>query len=368
MGEKTEQATPKKLRDARKKGQVAKSQDFPSAFTFVASIALTMVMAPTLFGQLSDFFLSIYSLIPNLQFEDIAAGLMQQAMTTILLTTLPILGMVAITGTIVNFLIIGPVFALESFKPDIKKFDPISNLKQKFKMKTLIELGKNVLKISIAGYLIYTVMWDKIPDIISTARLPISATIVVFGEFLTAVVMKVGLFFALVAIFDLFYQKYNFAKEMKMEKHEVKQEYKNTEGDPIIKGKRKEIAKELAYSAGPEENVSMAKAIVTNPTHLAIAIGYEADEDPAPYILAMGEGHIANLIIKEADKHEVPVLRNIDLAHKLYDDGKVFTYVPIETYDAIAEILRWIENLKNGDSEDEPATFDSDIDDLEKDI
>lgn len=351
MAEKTEKATPKKLRDARKKGQVAKSQDFPAAFTFIVSLATTMYMAPRLLEILGGFFLAIYTSIPNLNFPVMASSIMEQAMMVILQASLPILCFVAGIGVLVNVIVTGPVFTVEVFKPDIKKFDPIKNIKGKFKMKTLFELLKSLFKIIGAGYLIYTVMWKSIPAVIGTIRLPIESAILVFSSFLTEVIIKVGIFFIVVAVADLVYQKRNFAKEMKMEKHEIKQEHKNSEGDPVIKGKRKEIAREIAYSAGPEARVSMAKAVVTNPIHIAVAIGYEANLDPAPHILSMGTGHDANLIVKEAEKHNIPVLRNIPLAHQLYEEGSINSFVPTDTYEAIAEILRWLASLQ-GEEDD----------------
>lgn len=353
MGEKTEKATPKKLRDARKKGQVAKSQDFPSAFTFVVSIATTMSFAPAIFDKIASFLIGIFTSIPNLNFEVMSGTIMYKAMMTILTASLPVLIIVSFVGVLVNFLIIGPVFSVEVFKPDIKKFNPVTNLKQKFKMKTLVELIKSILKISIAGYLIYSVMWDSIPVIIGTVRLPVEGALLVFQSFLIQVIIKVGIFFLVIAVADLMYQRHNFANEMKMEKHEIKQEFKNSEGDPHIKGKRKEIAREIAYSAGPEKFVKMAKAIVTNPVHLAIGVAYEKEKDPAPYIVAMGSGLDASLIVKEAERLDIPILRNIPLAHQLYDDGKLNTYVPLETYEAIAEILKWVSSLSEEDEEEE---------------
>ncbi len=367
MAEKTEKATPKKLRDARKKGQVAKSQDFPSAFTFVVSIGTTMALGSYIFDLIGGFFISLYTSIPNLNFEVMSTTIMYRAMMTIFEACIPILIIVVIMGVLVNFLVIGPVLSFEVFKPDIKKFNPVTNLKQKFKMKTLFELLKSLFKIIGAGYIVYTVVWNKIPDIIGTVRLPIEAVFAVFSSFLVEVIMKVGIFFVVIAVADLCYQKYNFANEMKMEKHEIKQEYKNTEGDPVIKGKRKEIARELAYSAGPEVNVKMAKAVVTNPIHLAIAIAYEKEKDPAPYIVAIGSGHDANLIVKEADKYDVPVLRNIALAHQLFEEGQVNTYVPIETYEVIAEILKWVASLREEEREGGVVLYEVD-DDVEKDV
>lgn len=346
MAEKSEKATPKKLRDARKKGQVAKSQDLPSAFTFIASITLTLWMMGFLYDKISEFITMTFTLISHQEMEVTIPALFRQAIIVIFQTCIPVMALVAAVGVIVNFLSVGPVFSTEVFKFDIKKFDPVQNLKAKFKLKTLVELIKSLLKISIAAYLIYGVMYESLPVLTKTVSMPTIGALVVFHAFLMEVVIKVGLFFMVVAVLDFAYQKYNFGKEMMMEKFEVKQEYKNTEGDPQIKGKRKQIAQEIAYSEGPAGGVKKAAAVVTNPVQLAIAVGYNKELDPAPFILAMGEGILAERIVKFAQEYEVPVVRNIELAHKLWMDGEVYEYIPEDTYEAMAEILRWISSLE----------------------
>lgn len=347
MGEKTEKATPKKLRDAKKKGQVAKSQDFPSAFTFVASISITMALSGFLFKKVGGFIETAFNLVSHHDLITILPAMYREAILTIFSAVIPILALVALIGVIVNFLSVGPVWATEVFKFDIKKFDPIQNLKSKFKMKTLVELIKSCLKIGIAAWLIYGVMYKSLPVLTQTAKMPLEGALLIFKTFLMEVVIKVGIFFLVVAVLDFAYQKYNFGKEMMMEKFEVKQEYKNTEGDPQIKSKRKQAQQEIAYSDGPAAAIQKAAAIVTNPVQLAVAIGYNKEIDAAPYILVMGEGVLAERIVHFAKMSEVPIVRNIELAHKLWLEGEIFEYIPEDTYEAMAEILRWINSLEN---------------------
>lgn len=356
MGEKTEKATPKKLRDAKKKGQVAKSQDFPSAFTFVASIALILAMSNFMFKKVGGFIESAFKLVPHDEVHLVIPAMFREGLLTIFSTVIPIMALVALTGIVVNFLSIGPVWATEVFKFDIKKFDPVQNLKSKFKLKTLVELVKSCLKIGIAAYLIYGVMYKSLPVLTMAATMPLEGSLLIFKAFMMEVVIKVGIFFLVVAVLDFAYQKYNFGKEMMMEKFEVKQEYKNTEGDPQIKSKRKQTQQEIAYSDGPAAAVQKAAAIVTNPVQLAVAIGYNKEIDAAPYILVMGEGILAERIVHYANKGEVPIVRNIELAHKLWLEGEIFEYIPEDTYEAMAEILRWINSLE--DEFDLDADFD----------
>lgn len=346
MGEKSEKATPKKLKDARKKGQVAKSQDFPSVFTFVTSVAVTLAMAPWIYGKLALFITTAFSSANITGLDKQLPAFMGWAIETILAVSIPILIIVVVIGVLINFLMVGPTLALEVFKPDIKKFDPIQNLKAKFKIKTLVELIKSILKIVIAGYIIYRIMYNSLPVLTQTVSMPMIGALQILYYFTWQVIFQVGLVFLVIAIADLIYQRHVFANEMKMEKFEVKQEFKNQEGDPQIKGKRKELGRELVYSDGPAQNVKKAQVVVTNPTHIAVALGYEKALDPCPYILDMGRGKMAELIIQLAEEYDVPIMRNVSLARQLYEEGEVWTYVPKDTYEAIAEIMRWVNSLQ----------------------
>jgi len=347
MGEKTEKATPKKLRDARKKGQVAKSQDLPSAFTFIVSIWVTLGLMGYMYAKVAAFvnvaFTTIYK---EGSLSKFLPSLYMEAFMIIFLCSIPVMLIVTLMGMTINFLSVGPTFAPEVFKFDIKKFDPVQNLKSKFKIKTLFELAKSIFKISVATYLIYGVFYSAIPVLIRTSQQELEVALEIYYYFLMQVVIRVGIFFIAVAVIDFVFQRRNFANEMKMEKFEVKQEYKNTEGDPQIKSKRRQTAQEIAYQEGPAGGIKYAQALITNPTHLAVALAYDHDMDPAPYILAMGDGILAKRMVELAEFYGIPVVRNIPLAHKLWDEGDLFDFIPEDSYEAVAEILRWIAKLR----------------------
>ncbi|MBF8262658.1 MAG: sctU [Parachlamydiales bacterium] len=346
MAEKTEKATPKKLRDARKKGQVAKSQDFSSAFTFITSMGATIMAAGFLYNQIATFTLTMFRSIGNTgDFESRAPGYLFHTIQTILITSLPIVVIVAIVGVVANFFVVGPTFSFEAMKFDLKKLNPIEGIKQKFKLKTLVELIKSILKITGAAIIIYFIIWNALPQIISTVAMPPAASSKVVRDFLINATIQVGIFFVLIALFDLFFQRQQFAKEMKMEKFEVRQEYKDTEGDPMIKGKRREMFREIAYQEGPRA-ARRARAIITNPTHIAVALKYDPAEEPAPIILTMGVGYLADQIIKIGLENKIPIMRNVELARNLYTNGAISQYIPEDTYDAVAEILKWIQSLE----------------------
>jgi len=328
MAEKTEKATPKKLRDARKKGQVAKSKDFPAAFTFVVSIATIIIASGFFFEELASFMVDTFNIISSEgDLARIAASHIGVAIEVIFMTSIPLMVLVSAIGVLVNFLTIGALFSMEAMKPDIKRLNPVTNTKNMFKLKTFIERLKSIFKIAGALILIWTVVWNSLPEIIACSSLPLIGSVQVFTTFLTKVIIRVGIFFLAIAIFDLVFQQRQFAKEMKMEKFEVKQEMKDTEGNPEIKGQRRRVAQEIAYQEGPPAT-RRAKAVITNPIHIAIALEYDAEEDPAPKIATMGKGIIAEKIIQLAVEYNIPIMRNVPLAHLLYDTGQISQFVP----------------------------------------
>lgn len=355
MAEKSEKATPKKLRDARKKGQVAKSQDFPAAFTFIVSIALVLIFSTKIYATLSVFMADMFKSVgKNIDLQKGAGIYIYRCIEIIFMTSFPIMAMTCIVGIFVNFIIIGPLFSVQAMKPDLKRLNPIDNLKNLFKLKTFVELLKSIFKITGAVILIYSVMKDSLGEIISTVGLPLMGTALIFSDFLFKVIVRVGIFFLAIAIFDLIFQKKNFAKQMMMEKFEVKQEYKDTEGDPHIKGRRRQMAHEIAYQDGPS-SVKRAKTVITNPTHIAVALEYKEQEDPAPKILTMGKGNVADKIISVAQEYNIPIMRNVPLAHELFEFGAVSQFIPEKTYSAVAEILKWLAQL-----EEQGETFPED--------
>lgn len=348
MAEKTEKATPKKLKDARKKGQVAKIQDLPAALTFIVSLSATLMFVSNFCDQISVFTISVLKEVTTAQttFENKIPGFFVSALYVIINCSFPVMLFVCAVGLISSFLIIGPVFSMEAMKFNLKKLNPIEGIKQKFKLKVLVDLLKSLAKITGAGIIIYLLIDEMLPQIIASVTIPVLASASIVHDFLVSATIRVGLFFLIVALFDLAFQKKNFAKEMMMEKFEIKQEYKDTEGDPHIKGRRRELQREIAYQEGPIA-ARKARAIVTNPTHIAVALKYNPEEEPAPVILTMGVGLVAEQIIKIGVENKVPIMRNVDLARALYAKGKISDYIPEDLYEPVAEILKWIESLEN---------------------
>ncbi len=346
MAEKTEKATPKKLRDARKKGQVAKSQDFPSAFTFATAIFGVIMAGSYLYKNLASYIIvTLKSVGSNIDLQNRAANYLTEAINVIMICSFPIVIIVAIVGVLANFLVIGPLFSFQAMKFDLKKLNPIEGIKQKFKLKVLVELIKSVLKITGAALIIFFIIKKMLPEVVFSVNFPVIGSLTIISAFLKKVAIQVGIFFLLIAIFDLAFQKRQFAKEMMMEKFELKQEFKDTEGDPQIKGRRRERFREIAYSEGPIA-AKRARAIITNPTHIAVALGFEEEKDPVPTILVMGKGPMAEKIIKIGIDNHIPIMRNVELAQQLFAIGTIGDYIPKDAYKAVAEILKWLETMQ----------------------
>jgi type III secretion protein U len=295
--------------------------------------------------------MEIFTSAPKTDLTVTAGYYLQKMIRVMLIASLPIAVIVSVVGVIVSFLVVGPMFSVEVFKPNFKKFNAIENLKQKFKMKTVIELLKSIFKIFGAAVLLYFAIYHDIELLTATVTLPPEASLVVFKKIIYKVVIWIGVYFILIAVIDLIYQRYNFAKEMKMEKFEVKQEYKDTEGHPEIKSKRRQLAQEIAYEDNNNQ-IRFAKAVVTNPTDIAVAIGYEPKKYKAPWVIAIGTEKRAAAIIAEAEKYSIPIMRNVPLAHQLLEEGEASRLIPESTYEAIGEILLYVTSLRAYEGEE----------------
>ena len=358
MSDKTEKPTDHRLRELRKKGQVAKSQDFPAVVTFITSIYTMFYIAPMIYKYISRYSIQMMKIIPNLNIEVKGVSYILEGVKIIFLVSLPVVIVTAFMGVIANYLVIGPLFSTKVFVPNLSKFNLFNNLKQKFSMRTLFDVTKNCIKLGVSAYICYSVIKRSFGDIISSLGGSVANSLMLVSVLIKDVIIKVGLFFLFVGLFDYMYNKYKFMKDNMMSKHEVKQEYKNMEGDPQLKGRRKEIAKEIAYGGGAPQSPKGAKAMVTNPTHIAIAIGYE-DDYPAPFVMSKGTGLDAQWLIDEARRLDIPIVRNIPLAHQLFRETPEFGYVPIDTYDVIAEIIKWAISLGQKQQEEKDLTWGS---------
>jgi type III secretion protein U len=343
-GDKTEEPTPKKLRDAREKGQVPQSREATSTALLIVLLAYIATMWHPALARLK----AEFDLIPRLYERPF-----EEAMTLLLSTIIgdaaailgPLLLVVFVTAVLAGFLQVGPVLSLEPVKPSLDKLNPMAALKKMFSLKNLIEFAKAIFKTLFLGALVYLVIRNGIPVLVQAPYGGREATVSVLEQLLFQMAIYAVLASLAVAAADILVQRYLHKKQLRMTKDEVKREYKENEGDPHIKAKRKQLHREM-LQGGMVERSRQATVLVTNPTHLAIALRYEEDETPLPVVLAKGEGVLALRMIEMAVAEGIPVLENVPLAHDLMDRGTLDQAIPPELIAPVAEVLRWVRELK----------------------
>jgi len=350
--EKTEDATPKRLREARKKGQVAKSKDMNTIVILIVAFSIIVFMRGYISEELRATMQTNFGLISqgSLSMEEIFLVVQQNFMTYVKIVGPFGLAMIVVAAA-VGFLQTGPIFSGEPMKPQMKRLNAVDNLKNMFKAKTFIELAKNIAKLSLIFLLAYFVVSDSIREVVSTAGATPTQSAGLAARLITSFLVRVFVVFLVIAIIDVFVQRWEYKKQMKMSKDEVKREYKQDEGDPLIKGERRRLHQEMAMS-DTRQAVSSADAVVTNPVHLAIAIKYNDTEMAAPQIVAKGQRAFAENIREIARESSVPIIENPPLAWTLIEVD-IGEEIPEDLYAAIAEILVFVYKMKN---EGEPAT------------
>jgi flagellar biosynthetic protein FlhB len=346
-GEKTEEPSQKKLDDSRKKGQVWKSKDLTGVFVLLVGLGAVKATWSGFEEELKILFRFSFDQLTRPDTLDIAtAHLMEMALRSVLMLTLPIVGAAAIIGGLAEFLQVGALFTLDPLMPKLEKLNPIQGFKNMFSKKTFVELIKNLAKVGVAGYVVFGVVRDGMGMVVQTVRQDTQGILTVMGEMVFRVAARVGLIFLLFSIFDIWWQRKAYMKDMMMSKEEVKKEYKESEGDPHHKAHRKQMHQEIMEGA-QMESVKSADVIVTNPDHVAVALKYDPDKDAAPRVLAKGLDFKAEKIKEIARSADVPLLRNVPLAHALLrvDVGQD---IPEDLYDAVAEVLNFVYGLKQG--------------------
>lgn len=337
--EKTEDPTPKKLQDARKKGQVAKSTDLNSGIILLLLVLLITGVGTLAFSNIHNFLKGflVNGLNRNITSGNINGFLLEQFLFYFK-TTLPFFGAIMVIGVLANLLQIGFVKSLHPLKPDFKRLNPIEGFKKIFSKKSLFELTKNMFKLVIVSYIAYTFVRDHIEGIFSTAYMGIYGLFPYFKEIVQSLMLRVGIIMGSLALVDYIYQRYEFKKSLKMTKNEVKEEFKQMEGDPQIKSQRKQKQREMAMGR-MMDSLPESTVVITNPTHLAIAIKYEENTVEAPRVLAKGADFIAKKIREKAEEFSIPIIENKPLARVLYKEVEVGEEIPMELYQTVAEIL-----------------------------
>jgi flagellar biosynthetic protein FlhB len=346
-GEKTEQPTEKRLRDARRKGQVAKSHDLSSAVLLVAAVAVLWIASGYMGGWLSSSMteqLSFASSFKGDLDERVALAALGAGAKSLLLALAPLFGALVVVAVLVNYLQVGSIFSFEPVKPNPNKLNPAEGFKQKFlKARPYVELAKTVVKLLVACVVVAAVLWSARSDIVRLTRQPPDVAAAYAGALFFQIGVRVGLVFLVIGAADYFLQRFLHRKELRMTKHEVREEYKETEGNPLHKSLRRQMHREILLQSVMEA-VRRASVVVVNPTHLAVAIRYERGETSAPVVVAKGAELLAARIRELAKESGVPVTRDVPLARALYE-LEIDEEVPEELYESVAVVLRWVYQL-----------------------
>ena len=344
MSEKTEQPTAKKLREAREEGNVAKSKDFTQTVLIVAIFGYMVANGPAIVADLAGMIL-IPAEVQRAPFADavrIAGVAVLRKGTEIVL---PFLIIILVLGVFAELLQTGVLFAFKALKPSAKKINPLGNLKQMFSMKNLLEFVKSCFKIAFLSVLIYVLVRHSLDPLMKVPLGGVAGVGEAVGALLKQLIVYTALAYGVISFFDFGYQRWHHNKELMMSKDEVQREYKEMEGDPHVKSHRRALAQEIAMGEGVQR-AAKASVVVTNPTHIAIALYYEEGDTPLPMVLAKGENLVAARMVAEAERAGVPVMRNVPLAHALLASAPVDQYVPADLLEPVAEVLRVVRSLR----------------------
>lgn len=350
MGDEDKQfdATPRKLEQARKEGQVVKSKDFSTAVSLLVLFTVIFGLAPFIWDQIIQLYTLLYEQIPKSHLSDI--GMTYIFTITIKCAVLiigPVLFIAWFIAILADFIQVGPLVATAPLMPKLDKLNPTKYFKNIMSVKTLFELFKNIVKVVLLGFIGYSVYMSHIENILMLAAIDNNfAVMIEFGKLITDFIFKACIAFLIIAAADYGVTKWKFLKDQKMSFKEIKDEYKNTEGDPNVKAALRQRRMQMLQQ-GMMDAVPDADFVVTNPTHIACALKYKAEEMASPMLIAKGTELIAKKIITIAKEHGIPVIENAPVARALFRMVDLNQQIPPELYKAIAEILLFVYNLKN---------------------
>ena len=347
MSDKTKEPTPKKKKDARKQGNIAKSAEVNKAMTFIAILVVIYMMSGSIISELQGFIVNILSGDFSMTMNDNTIKiLMFKVMMSFMKIVLPISLIIMVFGILGSLIQTGLFFSMESLKPKFSKLNPLTGLKNMFSMKAIVNLIKSMVVICIMIYLGYSFMSKNFEGIIKSGDIYLPYMFNIVLDLIKSILTSITLAVAVVAALDYGYEKFSHKKGLKMTKQEVKEEYKQMEGDPHIKGKIKQKQRQMANQRMMQA-VPSSTVIVTNPTHISIAIRYEQGKDTTPIVVAKGVDEVAFRIREIAKSHDIPIIENVPLARLIYKEVDIDQEIPEEMYKAVAEVLVAVYKIKN---------------------
>jgi flagellar biosynthetic protein FlhB len=344
--EKTEQATPKKRQESRNKGQVAKSAEVSTAFIMIGVFAVLFFTG----GWMINILLSIFtkSIVEyaswDITIENVTT-MFQQVTLEATIVLLPIMAIAMLAGVAGNYLQIGFLFTTEPLLIKLERLDPIQGFKRIFSLRAIVELLKSVFKILFISFVVFSFVYHKKHEVLLLSQKGIGYSLEVLGTLTIQIGLSVGLILLFLSVLDYLYQKYDFEKNIRMSKQDIKDEYKKTEGDPLIKSKIKERQRQMAMRRMMQE-VPRADVIITNPTHFAVALKYDANTMDAPKVIAKGLDAVALKIRDIAKEHNIITMENKPLARALYHQVEIGESVPEDLFKAVAEVLAYVYRIK----------------------
>lgn len=347
-GEKTEEPTAKKLEDARKKGQVMRSTEVVTAATLLAFFFMLKIFVGFIGNRFMTSFRQTIGFISDYTSEpftlNTARTIIRGSFWNIIVAAFPIM----IVGLVVT--IVAIVFQVkwkvtaEPLKPKFDKFNPVTGMKRLFSKDKIMDLFKSIAKVVILAYVVYSYLKNQWPLIYKMYSYTLPQAIAVIGDTVINVGIRISALFAVIAMFDLFYQKWKHHQDMMMSKQEVKDEYKNSEGDPKVKSQQKQRMQQ-ASQRRMMQDLPNADVVITNPTHLAVAIKYDKDTNEAPVVVAKGADYLAQKIKDRARENAIEIVENKPLARMLYHNVEIGAEIPPELYQMVAEVLAYVYSL-----------------------
>ncbi len=345
-GEKTEKATPRKREEARKKGQVFRSNDLNSAFIILSVFAVIYFGFPYMLDSMQGFAKEYLAGRSVVDFNPVVAYMiLLESLYLMVKILLPILAVAVVAGLASNLLQVGFIFSVEPLGMKLERINPIEGFKRIFSKRALVELVKSILKLVLTAYIVYQVgtkYIDLFPGLMDMEVIQIVSSLLAI---IFEMAMKIGLVLIILGILDYLYQRWEHEQSLKMTKHEVKEEYKQVEGHPQIKARQKQKQRELAMRRMMTE-VPKADVVITNPTHFAVALSYNAEQIDAPMVVAKGQGFVALRIKELAQINGVAIVENQELARNLFYICDLGDVIPENLYQAVAQVLAFVYRQK----------------------
>ena len=343
-GQKTEKATPKRRRDERKKGNIFFSNDAVSVAVLLVGLATLFLTAKSAAATMQQFFRQCIDLTETQQTLPTAgdlSNLLVQFLWMFVRTAGPLLAATVIAGIAATFFQTKMLLSGESLRPKFSRLNPIQGVKRLFSLRSLVEALKGLLKIVVLLYIIYHFLAGVVDVFTKYLFTDLGSACSHLLDLAFQMSMQIAVAYVVLAAADFFYQWWDYERQIRMSKQEIKEEYKQMEGDPQVKGKIKEVQRRMAQSRMMQQ-VPKADVVIRNPTHFAVALRYHPETDGAPIVLAKGQDELAGRIVRKAEEHHIAIIENVPLARALYATAELNREIPPELYNAVAEVLVYL--------------------------